>query len=112
MRGIFIDTGLETKSLKICHKNEILSCGNEINIFFTCPLCVAVGGIFIFCCRKLILVYYNQNVIPENQFEPYKKTSTSFVDHSCVCHAYPSVHCCLVVTGCERIDLVALVCDV
>ena len=31
---------------------------------------------------------------------------------SCVCHAFASVHCCLVVTCWERIDLLALVCDV
>ena len=30
---------------------------------------------------------------------------------SCVCHAFASVHCCLVVTCCERADLLALVCD-
>ena len=29
----------------------------------------------------------------------------------CVCHAYESVHCCLVVTCWERADLLALVCD-
>ena len=31
---------------------------------------------------------------------------------SCVSHALPSVHCCLVVTCCERADLLALVGDV
>ena len=31
---------------------------------------------------------------------------------SCVCHAFASVHCCLVVTCWERTDLLALVCDV
>ena len=31
---------------------------------------------------------------------------------SCVCHAFASVHCCLVVTWWERADLLALVCDV
>ena len=31
---------------------------------------------------------------------------------SCVCHAFVSVHCCLVVTTWERADLLALVCDV
>ena len=31
---------------------------------------------------------------------------------SCVCHAFASVHCCLVVTCSERADLLALVCDV
>ena len=31
---------------------------------------------------------------------------------SCVCHAFASVQCCLVVTCCERADLLALVCDV
>ena len=31
---------------------------------------------------------------------------------SCVCHAFESVHCCLVVTCWERADLLALVCDV
>ena len=31
---------------------------------------------------------------------------------SCVCHAFASVHCCLVVTCQERADLLALVCDV
>ena len=31
---------------------------------------------------------------------------------SCVCHAFASVHCCLVVTCWERADLLALVCDV
>ena len=30
---------------------------------------------------------------------------------SCVCHAFASVHCCLVVIGGERADLWALVCD-
>ena len=30
----------------------------------------------------------------------------------CVCHAFASVHCCLVVTYWERADLLALVCDV
>ena len=30
----------------------------------------------------------------------------------CVCHAFASVHCCLVVTSRERADLLALVCDV
>ena len=31
---------------------------------------------------------------------------------SCVWHAFMSVHCCLVVTCWERVDLLALVCDV
>ena len=31
---------------------------------------------------------------------------------SSVCHAFESVHCCLVVTCRERADLLALVCDV
>ena len=31
---------------------------------------------------------------------------------SCVCNAFASVHCCLVLTCCERADLLALVCDV
>ena len=31
---------------------------------------------------------------------------------SCVCHAFVSVHCCLVVTCWERSDLLNLVCDV
>ena len=31
---------------------------------------------------------------------------------SCVCHAFTSVHCCLVITCWERADLLALVCDV
>ena len=31
---------------------------------------------------------------------------------ACVCHAFASVHCCLVVTCWERSDLLALVCDV
>ena len=31
---------------------------------------------------------------------------------SCVCHAFASVDCCLVVTYRERTDLLALVCDV
>ena len=31
---------------------------------------------------------------------------------SCVCHAFVTVHCCLVVTRGERADLLALVCAV
>ena len=31
---------------------------------------------------------------------------------SCVCRAFASVRCCLVVTSWERTDLLALVCDV
>ena len=31
---------------------------------------------------------------------------------SCVCHAFASVHCYLVVTCWERADLLALICDV
>ena len=31
---------------------------------------------------------------------------------SCVSHAFASVHCCLVVTCCERADILALVGDV
>ena len=31
---------------------------------------------------------------------------------NCVCHAFVSVHCCLVVTCWERADLLAPVCDV
>ena len=31
---------------------------------------------------------------------------------SCVCHVSESVHYCLVVTCCERADLLVLVCDV
>ena len=31
---------------------------------------------------------------------------------SSVCHAFASVHCCLVVTCWERTDLLVLVCDV
>ena len=31
---------------------------------------------------------------------------------SCVCHAFASLHCCLVVTWRERADPLALVCDV
>ena len=31
---------------------------------------------------------------------------------SCVCHAFASVHCCLIVTFWERADLLALICDV
>ena len=30
----------------------------------------------------------------------------------CVCQAFASVHCCLVVTCLERADLLVLVCDV
>ena len=30
----------------------------------------------------------------------------------CVCHAFASAHCCLVVTCWERADLLALVCGV
>ena len=41
---------------------------------------------------------------------------TSFVDHLlfmfCVCYAFVSVHCYLVVTCWERADLLAVVCDV
>ena len=43
--------------------------------------------------------------------------STSFCEAfvlfmSCVCHAFTSLHCCLVVIWKERTDLLALVCDV
>ena len=31
---------------------------------------------------------------------------------SCVCHAFASVHCCIVITCRERADLLALVCGV
>ena len=31
---------------------------------------------------------------------------------ACVCHAFASVHCCLVVTCCEKADLLALISDV
>ena len=31
---------------------------------------------------------------------------------SCICHAFASIHCCLVVTLRERADLLALVYDV
>ena len=31
---------------------------------------------------------------------------------NCVCHAFASTHCCLVVTCCKRTDLLALVCVV
>ena len=31
---------------------------------------------------------------------------------SCVCHAFASAHCCLVVTRSERADLMSLVCEV
>ena len=31
---------------------------------------------------------------------------------SCVCHAFGSVHCCLMITCRERADLLAIVCDV
>ena len=31
---------------------------------------------------------------------------------SCVCHSFASVHCCHEVTCWERVDLLALVCDV
>ena len=31
---------------------------------------------------------------------------------SCVCHAFVSIHCCLVITCWERANLLALVCDV
>ena len=31
---------------------------------------------------------------------------------SCDCHAFACVHCCLVITGGERADLLVLVCDV
>ena len=34
------------------------------------------------------------------------------MDHSCVCHAFASVHCCRVVTCWERADLLALACGV
>ena len=34
------------------------------------------------------------------------------VIYVCVCNAFASVHCCLVVTWCKRADLLALVCDV
>ena len=30
---------------------------------------------------------------------------------SCVCHAFASVHCCLVVSCWKRVDLLALACD-
>ena len=31
---------------------------------------------------------------------------------SCVCHAFTSVHCCVVVISRKRADLLALACDV
>ena len=35
------------------------------------------------------------------------------MDHlCCVCHAFASAHCCLMVTLRERADLLSLVCDV
>ena len=34
------------------------------------------------------------------------------MDHFCVCHAFVSVRCCLVVTCWKRGDVLALVCDV
>ena len=35
-----------------------------------------------------------------------------FCNMSCDCHAFTSVHRCLVVTSWERADLLALICDV
>ena len=61
---------------------------------------------------------------PWNEFKPSSKifllnaprryfSCGSFVLFmSCVCHAFASVHCCLVVTWRKRADLLALVCDV
>ena len=55
---------------------------------------------------------------PWNRFEPSSKIfywpfqgGTSFVDHLCYWHAFASVHCGLVGTCWERIDLLALVCE-
>ena len=41
-----------------------------------------------------------------------QKLLYKFMDHSCVYHAFATVHCCLVVTWRERADLLTLVCDV
>ena len=61
---------------------------------------------------------------PWNRFKPSSKTFLLTVPRryffcgsfvlfmSCGCHAFPSVHCCLVVTWRERAVLLALVCDV
>ena len=61
---------------------------------------------------------------PWNLFKPSSKTFLLTVPRrcffcgsfvlfmSCVCHAFASVHCCLVVTLREKADLLALVCDV
>ena len=37
---------------------------------------------------------------------------SAHTNYFCVCHAFASVHCCLVVTCWERADILALVCDV
>ena len=64
------------------------------------------------------------SVTPWNWFKPYRKIVLLTVPRRyffcrsfvllmyCVCHAFASVHCCLVVTRRERADLLALVCDV
>ena len=91
---------------------------------------------FIWCIAKLGVFHANQHlcvlihiwikggVWRWNQFKPSSKILLLFVPRryffcgsfvlfmSCVCHAFASLHCCLVVTCWERAVLLALVCDV
>ena len=83
--------------------------------------------VFVVFCHfhKSVLVHIRiKGEVGAMKFKPFSKIFLMTVPRryffcgsfvlfmSCVCHAFASVHCCLVVTCWERVDLLALVCDV
>ena len=54
-----------------------------------------------------------QSLLPKDTLlRTYSFCGSFVIFMSCVCHAFASVHRCLVVTCWERADLLALACDV
>ena len=63
--------------------------------------------------RKCTIIFNSMAILsaPRNNLCNFERGSFVLFMY-CVCHAFASVHCCLVVTCCERADRLALVCDV
>ena len=57
-----------------------------------------------------VYTYMTKDNAASDQDQHCLQASVSMM--SCVCHAFASVHCCLVVTCWERVDLLAFVCGV
>ena len=84
--------------------HHLLEHANQTSMWFTYELRVRLASLETGLSPPVIYFYWRFQGV------------TSFVDHLCYlclvfCHAFASVHCCLVITCWERADLLALVCD-